>query len=317
MMKFRNSSILFILAFFSIFNLANAQQDAMNTQYVVNKLFFNPAYAGYREGKSITLCQRNQWIGFAGAPSTSLISYDAPLKKDEFAMGGSMFYDKVGPASKFGLMIDFAYRMKLTNRATLAFGLKATLEMYQVNLTSINLTSTYYGQTDEAFLFNSQGVPLPNIGFGVFYFKRDFYMGLSMPRMVLNKLERRSNENYSFLKGRQIPTFHYTIGRIWKINKKIKIQPNLIVRGVWGAPLSVGVYANAIFLDQITAGVFYHIGENMGIMGQWQLNRQLKVGYAVDVPLNALIRTSFGSHEVILQYVLGSKRKRIVYPRYF
>lgn len=308
---------LVLIAFVVIPPCALAQQDATSTQYIVNKLFINPAYAGYREGPNVVLIQRNQWLGFAGAPRTSVISFDTPLKKHNFAVGGSIFYDQVGPASKFGFSADFAYRMRLSNRGTLSFGGKATFEILQVNLVDLNLISEYYGTQDEAFMNNAQGVLLPNIGFGIYYFDRTSFLGLSMPKMILNKLERRGTEQYTLLRGRQIPAFNLMGGKIWKINKQIRIQPNFVMRAVWGAPISLGLYGNVIFMDQITAGLFYHFGENIGLLGQWQINRQLKIGYAFDVPVNELVRTGFGSHEVVLQYALQTKRKRIVYPRYF
>lgn len=317
MKKLKYVILLSVVLMCAGFNILRAQQDAMTTQYVVNKLFVNPAYAGYREAPNVLLLQRNQWIGFQGAPRTSVLSFDMPLKKHEFAIGGTMMLDKAGPASKFGLSVDFAYRIRLSNRGTLSFGAKASFEMLQVNLVDLNLISEYYGVMDEAFMNNANGVALPNIGWGVYYFDRTSFLGVSMPKMILNKLERRGTEQYTLLRGRQIPTFNLMAGKVWKINKKMKIQPNFVMRGVWGAPLSVGLYGNVIFLEQLTAGLFCHFGENIGLLGQWQVNKQLKVGYSVDVPTNALIRTGFGSHEILVQYAMATKKKRIVYPRYF
>jgi type IX secretion system PorP/SprF family membrane protein len=306
--------LLFVLAGIAP---ASAQQEAMTTQYVVNKLFINPAYAGYKENPTFVLTQRNQWIGFKGAPHTSLLSFDSPLKKGEIAVGGSLLYDKVGPASRMGLSGDIAYRFRLSNRATLSLGLKASFELYQATLTDLSLTSQYYGTMDDAFMFNTKGVLLPNVGFGVYYFNKNQFVGLSLPRMIPNKLEKRGTEQYTFLNGRQVPTFNFMAGRLIKINKQVKLQPNIIVRGVYAAPISLGLYCNTILMDQATVGLFYHVGENLGLLAQWQLDRQLRIGYSVDFPLNSLIRTSLGSHEVMVQYAMQTKKKRIVYPRYF
>jgi type IX secretion system PorP/SprF family membrane protein len=297
--------------------LALAQQEAMNTQYIMNKLFINPAYAGYKEQVSVLAMHRSQWVGFKGAPMTQVLSFDMPLKKNEFAMGATIVHDKIGPTTKFEMSIDFAYRARLTNRATLAFGLKGVFNMFQNNLSDLDLISDYYGEEDPSFFYNTKGAMVPNAGFGIFYYKKDHYIGLSIPKMLRPKLEKKGTSEYELLDGRSEPTFHLTAGKIWKINRQIKLQPNFVFRAVPGAPVSLGLYFNVILMDQFTFGAFSHIGENAGLLAQWQVDKKIRIGYSVDVATNALIRTNFGSHELIASYALATKRKRIIYPRYF
>jgi type IX secretion system PorP/SprF family membrane protein len=294
-----------------------AQQEAMNTQYIMNKLFINPAYAGYKEQVSVLAMHRSQWIGFKGAPMTQIISFDMPLKKNEFAMGATVIHDRIGPTSRLGMSVDFAYRAKLTNRATLSFGLKGIIDLYQNDLTSLDLISNYYGDIDPTFMTNTKGLMLPNAGFGVYYYKKDHYIGISIPKLLRPELEKKGTTMYDLLDGRSEPTVHLMAGKIWKVNRQIKVQPNFVFRAVPGAPVSLGLYFNVIMMDQFTFGAFSHIGENAGLLAQWQVDKRIKLGYAVDVPTNTLIRTNLGSHEVIASYAIATKRKRIVYPRYF
>jgi type IX secretion system PorP/SprF family membrane protein len=295
----------------------SAQQDAMNAQYIMNKLFINPAYAGYKEQPNFVAMHRSQWIGFKGAPMTSVIAFDSPLKKDEFAIGSTLMFDKVGPQTRYAFTADFAYRTRLTNRATLSFGAKATAELYQANLTDLYLISDYTGGVDDSFIYNTRGLFLPNVGFGAYYYKKDHYVGLSVPRVLRNKLETRGTAEYELLGGRQEPMFILTAGKLWKINKQVKLQPNIVMRSVWGAPMSVGVFFNVIMMDQFTAGIYSHVGENAGALFQWQVNKQFRVGYSFDVATSALISTNFGSHELAAGFIMPTRKKRIVYPRYF
>lgn len=296
---------------------AHAQQDAMNAQYMINKIMLNPGYAGYKEQPNFAAMHRSQWIGFKGAPTTSVLAFDSPMKKDEFAVGGTLLFDKVGPQTRFAMSADFAYRLRLNNKATISFGAKATAELYQANLTDLYLISDYYGGVDDAFIYNTRGVFLPNVGFGAFYYKKDHYIGFSVPKMIRNKLEKRGTAEFELLNGRQESTYYLTAGKIWKLNKQVKLQPNIVIRGVWGAPVSTGVFANAILMDQFTAGLYSHIGENAGLLFQWQINKQFRVGYSFDVATSRLISTNFGSHELSGVYVMPTRKKRIIYPRYF
>ncbi len=295
----------------------HAQQDPTHTQYIMNKLFVNPAYAGYKELPTISALHRTQWLGFKGAPMTQVLSYDSPLKGDELAFGTTLIHDRIGPQRTTGIAGDLCYRVRLSNRSSISFGAKGTLELQQAALSELVLTSDYYGTADADFMQNIRSLLLPNVGFGVYYNQRSHFISLSVPKMIRNKLVSRGSDLFQALNGRQEPTAFLMAGYLHKINREVKIQPNMSVRAQWGAPVSVGTHVNVIFLDQFNVGAFYYHLETAGAMFQWQINAQFKAGYSMDFPVNALIRTSFGSHELALNYNLSTKRKRIIYPKYF
>jgi type IX secretion system PorP/SprF family membrane protein len=307
---------LSIIALFLVAS-ADAQQEAMFTQYVYNKQFYNPGYTGYMESLSATLQHRNQWVGFKGAPMTSIISIATPLQVDELAIGGSLMYDKLGPTSEAQISGDISYRIRLMNRTTLAFGAKLTAGLFQANLVDVALTSDYYNQADENFMFNQNGVFLPNAGFGVFYYGKDFYLGLSSPKMLRNRLEKKGSELYNVLEGRTEPTIYLSGGKTWNINRYVKFQPNMLIRGTFNAPLSVSAHAAVIYMDELQVGIFYNFKEVAGAVLQWQMDKNWRIGYSLDLPTSQLIRTNYGSHELMVNYTPGGKRKRIIYPRYF
>jgi type IX secretion system PorP/SprF family membrane protein len=294
-----------------------AQQDAVTSQFTMNKLFINPGYAGYKETGTLTLAHRNQWIGFKGAPMTTVISYDTPLKKNELAVGGGLMFDKVGPTSRLALNAYFAYRLRLSNRATLSWGAVASTSLYQANMTDLVLTSEFYGSQDDAFMNNTKGLIIPNVGFGGYYFKKDHFIGVSAPALIRPRLEKRVIAEQTHMDGRYEPTIYITGGKLFKINKDINLNASLLTRAMLNAPVSIGTYVSAIYNKNYTLGLYYHLRENLGIFFQWQIDKQIKVGYSFDVATNLLIRTNYGSHELACNYALGGKKKRIVYPRYF
>lgn len=297
--------------------ISHSQQDAVTSQFVMNKLLVNPGYAGYRERAVITAVHRSQWVGFKGAPMTQTLSFDAPLKKNELAAGGMFVHDRVGPTSRIGLVANFAYRVRLTNRATISWGAQASADVYQANLTELRLTGDHYGLTDEAFMNNTKGLILPNIGFGAYYHKKDHFLGISCPKMLRPKMEKKSNPAYALLDGRQEPTIYLMGGKQFKVNKDLYIIGSSLIRTQWNAPMSFGLYANAVYLKNFNFGMYYHIREVFGLMFQWQMDNQFRIGYSADIPTSTLLRQSLGSHELALSYAIASSKKRIVYPRYF
>ena len=66
---------------------AQAQQEAMYSQYMFNTLALNPAYAGSRDVLSMTALYRRQWIGIEGAPTTQTFTADMPLNKERIGLG--------------------------------------------------------------------------------------------------------------------------------------------------------------------------------------------------------------------------------------
>jgi type IX secretion system PorP/SprF family membrane protein len=294
-----------------------AQQEALYTQFVYNKLDINPGYAGYKEVMNFTALHRSQWIGFKGAPTTQSLSFNMPLELDELAIGGSLMHDKIGPSSEFSLSFDFAYRLRLTNRATLSFGAKATAGLFQANFTDLDLISDFYGQQDEYFQYNPKAVFLPNVGFGAFYYKKDYFIGLSVPKILRNSLTREKNDLHEILNGRTEPTAYLMGGKVFKLDRDWKLLPAAIVKGTMNAPMSFAAHFNVVYMDQIMAGVFYNFQEVAGGLIQWQMNRQWKLGYSFDLATSSLIRTNYGSHELMVNFTVSTRRKRIVYPRIF
>jgi len=56
----------FLLASISVFS----QQDPLYSQYMLNPLVINPAYAGLNNNLNIMAGYRTQWTGFDGHPQT-------------------------------------------------------------------------------------------------------------------------------------------------------------------------------------------------------------------------------------------------------
>lgn len=74
---------------------------------------------------------------------TTIIGFGALLKKNELAVGGNLFFNKVEPTTRIGLAGAFAYKTRLNNRATISWGTTVSLDVYQANLVVLTLSSDY------------------------------------------------------------------------------------------------------------------------------------------------------------------------------
>lgn len=297
-----------------------AQQEAMNAQFVTNTMAFNPGYAGYKMRQAIIVDHRNQWVGFKGAPTTTNVSFDIASKRHRgMSYGGNIMHDKIGPTSELALQGIVAYGFRVNAKSRVNVGLRSELAMFQANFTGLDLTSEVFNIQDINFSYNPSKVLLANFGVGAFYDTEDYFIGLSTPRMMKNKLDGKNPDLdiYNSVRGKSQPTYYLMGGYNWKMNAQMELQPTVLARATFGAPMSLGLYTTLILKKKMKIGAFYNYKEVAGGLIYFHINKKTEIGYSFDVATNELIRTNFGSHEVTLAYNFRSVTRKIVYPRRF
>lgn len=291
----------------------NAQQDAQFTHYSFNTLAINPAYAGSRDAMTVTGLHRSQWVGFEGAPTTQTLTIHAPLADDQMGVGISVLNDKIGPSNTTSFYGDFAYRLPVSEKGTLAFGLKAGLNVAKTGLSDLQKTSTGDNAAEED---KTTGV-LPNFGFGAYYSQDRFYVGVSVPKLIQNKY-RNPNPTSTDLDREQR---HYTAiaGTVFDLNESIKLKPTTLLRVTEGAPVELDLTGMFIFSDKLELGAMFRSGDAVGALLGYNLSEQLRIGYSFDWSfVNQTAQYNGGSHEVMVRYdFIFNENKKIISSRYF
>lgn len=287
---------------------AHAQQDPLYSQYMFNTLAFNPAYAGNADVFTVMALSRHQWVGFAGAPSTQTLLAHSPLPKENMALGLSVLTDKIGPTRQTSAYADYAYRIRTGEDTRLAFGLKGGVNLYQADLAS--LTSV---DPDNASV-NIQGKVLPNFGFGMFWNSPRYYAGVSIPKLLENDIDPEGAE---LVTASEVRHYYIMGGYVMDLDRHLKFKPSMLLRMVEGAPLSLDLNANFLLRDRIWLGAMYRVGNSIGLVGQYQVNDQFRVGYAFDLTTTAMSAYNAGTHEIMLNYDLRFVKGRTISPRYF
>jgi len=288
---------------------SSAQQDPLYSQYMFNTLAFNPAYAGSADVFTVMALSRHQWVGFEGAPTTQTFLAHTPLKNESIALGLSAINDRIGPSRQTAAFVDFAYRLKTGVDSRLAFGLKGGLNMYQADLASLSTV-----EVDPSNV-NIQSQLLPNFGFGLFWHAPRYYVGVSAPKLLENDFTEASGTAVQPATEAR----HYFLigGYVMDLSKDIKFKPSFMFRSVEGAPLSLDLNANFLLRERIWFGAMYRLGNAFGLMGQYQINDQLRAGYAFDLTTTAIGAYNAGTHEVMLSYDFRFLKGRTISPRYF
>ncbi len=293
-------------------NKLYAQQEAMYSQYMFNTLAINPAYAGSRNVTSATALYRNQWVGINGAPETITFSIDAPVNSKKVGLGLQVFNDKIGITKTTGAFASYAYRIRL-QKGTLAFGLQAGASQYRADFQNVLLSPD--PSNDLAFSQNVNKV-LVNVGTGVYYNTDRFYIGLSSPQLLNNKLTNFTVEGNNVFNGQALHLFFAT-GYVFPLSDVFALKPSVLVKGVKGAPIEADLNATLWIKDVFAIGLQYRTKADMSALIEIQASPQIRLGYAYDRSLTKLVQYNSGSHEIMLRYEFGFEKGKILSPRYF
>jgi type IX secretion system PorP/SprF family membrane protein len=292
----------------------NAQQDAMFTHYAYNTLAINPAYAGTRDALTVTGLSRMQWVNFDGAPVTQTLTLHTPIISQNIGLGVSVLNDKIGPTNNLSLYVDFSYKIKVSEKAHLSFGLKSGLHYKKADLNSLLVEDA----SDPFFMADEQSKLLPNFGFGLYYFTDKYYVGLSIPKLLENNFTENTVSGDVNLVSEQK---HYFLigGAVFKLSESIDLKPTSFLKITNGAPIELDITANFIFMDRFWTGIMYRTGDALGALAGINITDQFAVGYSFDWSAsNRTFRYNQGSHEIMLRYDFIYKEKNMIRsPRYF
>ena len=116
-----------------------AQQVPLYTQYMFNRIIYNPAVAGVDPYFQILSNHRFQWVGMTDAPLTNAISFFGPHRSRPMGYGGYVYHDITGPTSRTTLTGVYAYNVEVFSDIRLSMGLSMGLMQYRVDGTQITL----------------------------------------------------------------------------------------------------------------------------------------------------------------------------------
>ena len=313
----KTKKIVIVAILFAIATSGKAQYDALFTQYMFNEMFINPAYAGSKEAMSATLLHRQQWVNFPGRPITTSFSLHGPLMQNKMGLGLSVLNEKIGVLNRNMVYVSYSYRVKTGDKGHLAFGLMGGIHTQQNKFASLKTNDD--GTVDPQLSQNTSNLISPNFGGGIYFNTKTFYTGLSIPRMVDDRITFNPN-GFATQKTKISPsqfTYYYTIGNVFKLSNDLKLKGQAMVKMVQNAPIQFDLTANFLIKDIIWAGLSYRSGAAASVIAGVQISPQFLVSYSYDYGLNAIQKYSQGSHEIGLNYLFSYKGKKVVTPRYF
>lgn len=285
---------------------ANAQQKAMFTQYMFNGLVINPAYSAVDQSLNITALARQQWVGFKGAPNTQTLSIHSPIKSSNTSVGLILMRDQIGEVIRDnGAFATVAHRVEVSEGTYLALGVNGGISKY---VGEYSLTGSASASSDPVFV--DQNNLRGNFGMGLMLFSEKFYAGISSPFFYYRDLGGESPSETAYK-----PHYIMQGGYLVSLSPDIKFKPNVLVKYVSGSPVQIDVNANFLLKETLWLGGSVRSMDSFDIIAELQVTPNIQVGYSYDFTTSKLARVEKGSHEIVLNFRIGSRGSESTLPK--
>ena len=297
---------------------AQAQQDPQFTQYMFNSLYVTPAFAGVEGVTQLTTIHRAQWLGYqssfgdGGAPTTSMISFTAPIYKLKSGFGAYITKDRLGPQTNSEAQVMYAYHLGIKENK-LSFAVKAGIYSVSINGTHYR----YIQEGDNLIVSGKESQVRPDLGLGLFFRSEKYYVGFGMNHLLKSQFDFGINEARNALENHM----NITAGYFYEVNFDLKLNPTVLVKTDFKEySFDLGVIAT--LKDKMWAGLSFRQSEAANVLLGYSFLKEktLKFGYAIDVIVKDREAKENFSHELMLSYqlpIVGSVGKKVVRtPRY-
>ena len=320
----------FILIFWSFFALS--QQMPQYSQFNRNQFIVNPAAAGVSNYTDISLGGRWQWVGVNDGPKSTYLAFSMPVKvktryynpgirtstgplknakietgRLKHTIGGQLIADQYGAFRKLAFSGTYALHLPMNENFNLSFGLKVGLsnntflsDKAQV-LNIIDNSQTYTDNTYANYTSDQSNKYILDLGAGLYFYGKGFYVGLSSQQLTKDFVEfGKGTANFS-------PQVHYNLisGYRVKLNDDLTLIPNVLLKYMYPAPLSIDVNLQAEYKERVWFGLGYRHTDALIALFGINVNNRFKMGYSFDFSLSRFKNYSSGGHELVLGLMLG------------
>ena len=324
-------SIIYCFFYFCLF----AQQRPHYTQYIVNSFILNPAIAGIENYTDVKVSHRHQWVGLDGAPVTSYLTIQGPLKKNDYdretvttihppdenpighanwkengvtdphhGIGFTLLNDRTGPLNRFSITGSYAYHLPIGESINLSGGISLGIQNMGLNAQKLDFGSvnpidpSVYGS-------GSLNKLLPDINAGLYLYSSNYFVGLAAQNIVPSKLSYADN-SVKMIQGNLIPHLFLSAGYRFMLDDDISLLPSVMLKYITPLPIGFDFNAKLQYRDFIWLGSSYRVKDGFAAMLGVNLNSSFNFGYSYDITTSGLQTVSRGSHELLIGFLINN-----------
>jgi type IX secretion system PorP/SprF family membrane protein len=294
--------IKFIIIFFALFlgvKVLHAQFNPEFSFLQTSLSFNNPASVGFNQGICATALNRNQWLGFNGAPKTTLFLINAPIKLIGIpsGLGLTLYDDKAGLSHNFNLKAQYSYHTFIGS-AQLGIG---------AGLGVVNLS--YNGEWVST-VAASADASIPNIGenrmafdaqLGLYYENDNFKMAFSVDHF--NKPNIKfvdKNPPYIARHYYMYSSYSFELGKLG-----LNVHPDVLLTSD-GTNIQFNANIIGDYNNKFFGGISYKIGDIAALAGIRLLDG-IEIGITYGIASNKISKFS---SEIYFKYCFDFQKDK-------
>jgi type IX secretion system PorP/SprF family membrane protein len=288
--------ILSAVAIFSIC-YTQAQELPIYRQYLFNDFVINPAIAGTKSHNPASLNLRKQWVGIKQSPNFQSFTLHGLLWNQYVGLGGGLYNFSTGPSSQLGAFLSYSYHINLKKGFhKMTMGLSASAAQYMVNQEGLVLDNP----VDKAFTGTIYKTLVGDASFGVYflpdvYCKQKYYFGAT----ATNLLQKEMSSTGTFMIN-PYPRRYYALGGYFFKMGDFRFEPSVLVKATENGKsvdFSGDVNAKFHYKEVFWFGGSYRMDDAAQVLIGFNTST-VRLGYAYEIPLNAIGAHTSGSHEI-------------------
>ena len=265
-----------------------AQNDPLSFQQAQLRSLVNPAATGKGGDINAALNIRQQWIGFQGISTKSLM-VQGFANTYQSGLGLRLVVDEFGPSQTKNIKFNYAFFVPFEEFAFLSLGLGAGV-MSNV----YNVGHFFWAiDGDPRELTENLKRTIPDFDFGMELNTRNFELGGAISHVYYGEndqqLFRIMRNYYAYTRIKVLLNKHWDFipGITWHYNR---------------GPSSFEVNAGVRFENNLTVNVLYRNPMSLGMIVGLTLIEGFRLAYSYDYGIDNLSAYNSGSHEITISY---------------
>ncbi len=262
---------------------------ALSSQ-IFSRINYNPAGMGNSPDINIFSQSRMQWVGFDGAPTSTVFNIHYFNELFRSGLGGVVSYDEIGHGNKaINAKLSYAYMFDLTENSLLSLGLSAGVNQFSKDFSE----DVYSGSTDD---LTNESYLNADFDFGVEYATKWVILGASVNHIGQMDAPTTLSPTQTY--------FAYARGNV-ELNKDIMLVPSVLYMNS-GQSSVLDFSAVAFFKQYFWGGFSYRTSAALTtLIGmEWKF---LRVGYGYELSTGETANISSNTHELMLSFIIKAK----------
>ena len=263
-------------------------------------MIYNPGYVGSKNAVCATAMNRQQWMGFEGAPVSSVFTVNSPfsLFGTDHGAGLHILNDEIGFETNLSINLSYAFRMD-AGPGKLGIGLG-------FGMINSSLDAEWFipagdahtpASGDSSIPAGNESALTPDFSAGLFYYTEDIYIGFSATHINESSIEYSPTAT-PFLSRHYYLTAGYNLAMK---NPSFSALPSLLIQSD-GVMTQLNLGGIIDYEEKIWGGLFYRLGSAVVGMAGIELFNGINIGYSYDFSTTVISSHNKGTHEVMLRY---------------